>query len=311
MQTGILDEVAVGGGGDRGDIADVLHHGGDGNGRHDQNGGDIKLCKDELLQTDQVSLADGSKVDQRLHHAVCVRKLHAAGGGDERHDVAADHAEQDGDDLGHALAPDVCDHNDRHGDQREPPAGLRIGDGGAGEVETDHDDHGTGDDGREITHDLLDAEQLEQKSEHEVEKTGDHDAAECIGKLGLGVHALVSRKCCNRGEAAEIGKGGTEEGRYLELGAHMEQQRAETGHEERGLDAQRQTVALHKDGDKHCCAEHGEQMLQTQQQHAGHAQRACIIDGFVTQFFFHDRFPLSFVIIYKMYFAYTGQKENR
>ncbi len=56
VQTGILDEVPAGGGGDGGDVADVLHHGGDGDGGHDEDGGDVELGDDELLQADQVRL---------------------------------------------------------------------------------------------------------------------------------------------------------------------------------------------------------------------------------------------------------------
>ena len=44
LKAGILDEVALGGGGDGRDIADVLHHGGDGDGGHDQNGGHVELA---------------------------------------------------------------------------------------------------------------------------------------------------------------------------------------------------------------------------------------------------------------------------
>ena len=80
----------------------------------------------------------------------------------------------------------------------------------------------------------------------------------------------------------------------------MEQQRAEAGEQERGLDAQRQPVALHQDGDKDGRAEHGEQVLQTQQQHPRNAQRSRVVDGIMSEFFLHDIF-LSFVTYYKIY----------
>ena len=50
VQTGIGDEILAGGGGDGGHIADMLHHGGDGDGSHDQDGGQVELGYDELLQ---------------------------------------------------------------------------------------------------------------------------------------------------------------------------------------------------------------------------------------------------------------------
>ena len=295
MQTGVLDEVPAGGGGDGGDVADVLHHGGDGDGGHDEDGGDVELGDDELLQADQVRLADGGEVDERLHHAVRVRQLRTAGGGDERDEVAADYAEEDGDDLDHALAPDVGDDDDRHGDEREPPAGRGVVDRGAGEVQTDHDDHGAGDDGREVAHDLLRAEHFEQQREHEVEKTRDHDAAECVGELFIAAHTGVFAgvQLGDGLEAAEVGERGAEERGDLHLGADVEEERAEAGEEQSGLDGKRQAVALHEDGDEHRRAKHGEHVLQAQHQHSGGAQLAGVIDGFVSEFFLHVIFPLS------------------
>ena len=54
VQAGIGDEVIAGGGGNGGDIADVLHHGSDGDGGHHQDGGNVELGDDELLEADQV-----------------------------------------------------------------------------------------------------------------------------------------------------------------------------------------------------------------------------------------------------------------
>ena len=78
MQAGILDEVVAGGGGDGGDITDVLHHGGDGDGGHDQHGGHVELGEDELLEANEVCLAHGGEVDEGLHDAVGIRQLSAA-----------------------------------------------------------------------------------------------------------------------------------------------------------------------------------------------------------------------------------------
>ena len=139
--------------GDGGHVADVLHHGGDGDGGHDQDGGQVKLGDDKLLQAHKVGLA-------------YLSEIHLAG--DEGHNVAAHHTQQDGDDLHHALAPDVGHDDDGDGHQSQPPAGGGIGDGGAGEVQTDEDDDGAGDDGGEEAHDLLGAHQLEQQGQHQV-----------------------------------------------------------------------------------------------------------------------------------------------
>ena len=151
VQAGILDEVLAGGGGDGGHVTDVLHHGGDGDGRHDQDRGHIELGQDELLQTHEVSAGH-------------LGEVHLAG--DQRHDVRAHHAQQNGDDLDHALTPDVGDDDDGDSHQSQPPAGGGVGHGGAGQVQTDEDDDGSGHDGREVAHDLLGTHQLEQQGQH-------------------------------------------------------------------------------------------------------------------------------------------------
>ena len=262
MQAGIGDEVIAGGGGNGGDITDVLHHGSDGDGSHDQHGGHVELGDDELLEADQVGLTHGGEVHQGLHDAVGIRQLGTAGGGDDRHNVAAYHAQQDGDDLHHALAPDIGHHDDGHGHQGQPPAGGGVFDGGAGEVQADHDDHGAGDDGGEVTHDRLGPQHLKEQSQHQIQETGDDDAAQSVGQLQFGVQPVIGGHGGHGGEAAQVGKGGTKESGDLELGAHMEQQGAQTGHQQGGLDAQGQAVALNQNGHQHGGAKHGEQMLQ-------------------------------------------------
>ena len=203
-------------------------------------------------------LADSGKIHQRLHDAVGVRQLRAAERGNDRHKIAADHTQQNGDNLHHALAPDVGNHDDGHGHQCQPPAGLGVGNGGAGEVQSDHDDHGAGNDGREIAHNGLGTQHLEKQRQHQIQKARNNDAAQRVGQLQLRVKTLVGRHGGHCGKAAEIGKRGPEKRGNLELRAHMEQQRTETRHQQRGLDAQRQTVALHQNRHQHRGAEHSE-----------------------------------------------------
>ena len=262
----------------------MLHHGGDGDGRHDQDRGHIELSQDELLQTHKVGALDGGEVDQGLHDAVSVRQLRAAGGGDECHDVRAHHAQQDGDDLDHALAPDVGDDDDGDSHQSQPPTGGGVGHGGAGQVQTDEDDDGTRDNGREVAHDLLGTHQLEQQGQHQIQQTRDHHAAQGVGQLLLTGHGgeLAAIQIGYRLEAAQEGEGGAQEGGYLKLGADVEQQRADTGEQQGCLDGQGQAVARHQDGHQHRSAKHGEQVLQTQQEHPGYAQLPGVIDGVVS-----------------------------
>ena len=61
----------------------------------------------------------------------------------------------------------------------------------------------------------------------------------------------------------------------------MEKQGTETGKEQGGLNVQGQAVALDQDGYQHRGAEHGEHVLQTQDQHLRHAKLPGVINGAV------------------------------
>ena len=148
--------------------------------------------------------------------------------------------------------------------------------------------------GGEEAHDLLGAHQLEQQGQHQVQHARDHHAAQGVGQLLLAGHSgeLTGVQRGDGLEAAQEGEGGTQEGGYLELGAQVEQQRAETGEQQGGLDGQGQAVGAYQDGHQHGGAEHGEQVLQTQQQHTGNAQLSGVVDGHMAQFFLHGVIPL-------------------
>ena len=236
----------------------MLHHGGDGDGGHDQDGGQVKAGKLEGGQAQEGGAGHLGEVQD----GATVRIGHAAHVHDEGHQIGAHNAQQDGDDLHHALAPDIGHHDDGHGHQGQPPAGGSIGNGGAGEVQADHDDHGAGDDGGEVPHDGLGAQHLKEQSQHQIQETGDDDAAQSVGQLQLGIQTVIGGHGGHGGEATQVGEGGTKESGDLELGAHMEQQGAQTGHQQGGLDAQGQAVALNQNGYQHGGAKHGEQMLQ-------------------------------------------------
>ena len=71
----------------------------------------------------------------------------------------------------------------------------------------------------------------------------------------------------------------------------MEKQGADAGEEQGGLNVQGQAVALDQNGHQDSGAEHGEHVLNAQQQHLGGAQRPRVADGFVV--FFHRVSPFS------------------
>ena len=70
----------------------------------------------------------------------------------------------------------------------------------------------------------------------------------------------------------------------------MEEQGAETGKEQGGLDVQGQAVALHQNGNQNSGAKHGKHVLQAQDQHSGNTQLTGVPNGSLANggiLFFH------------------------
>ena len=150
------------------------------------------------------------------------------------------------------------------------------------EVQADGDDDGAGDDGREEAHDLLDAVGLEERGKNRVHDAhAGHAAAGVDQQVGLAVGG-------DGGIAGDEGEGGAQEGRNLALGQHMEQQRAETGKQQRGGNVQ-----AGQRRDEHGGAKHGKHVLQTQDDHFGTAQHPRVIHGPVDGFLVVHSITLS------------------
>ena len=195
--------------------------------------------------------------------------------GDEGHDVADHHAQQDGDDLQHALTPDVGNDHHNDGHQCQPPAGHNVRNGRAGKVEADHDDHGAGDDGGEEAHDLLGTQHLEKEGQHQIQKTCDHHAAQCVGQLRLRIHALIGGQGRHGGEAAQVGEGGAQEHGALEAGEELVDQSADTGAQQSGGGAHGGSALGHgaagvdDDGNHQSGGHDGEHLLQCEDDQLG------------------------------------------
>ena len=207
-------------------------------------------------------------------HAGEIHSAHEQG-----HNVGADDTQQNGQDLDHALAPDVAGHHNGQSHQSQHPVGLAVLDGRGSQDQADGDDDGTGNHRREKAHDLLNAEHADENAHHHIHQTRDHDAAAGIGQhLGVGQGSFTGGGVHQLGrhqqDAAQESKGRTQEGGNLALGDQMEQQCADTGAEQSGGHAE-----PGEKGYQHRCAEHGEGVLQTQDQHFGHAQGPCVIDA--------------------------------
>ena len=130
----------------------------------------------------------------------------------------------------------------------------------------------------------MDAHRLDDGGQHHIQQARHHDTAAGILQLLSGVHTGVDTLVhgAHGGEAAQEREGGAQEGRHLHLGADVEEQGTDTGKEQGGLDGQRQAVALDQDGHQDGGAEHGEHVLQAQDQHFGGSQGPGVPDGLLT-----------------------------
>ena len=281
MQAGIGQIVAVAGGGDGAHIADVLHHGGQGQG-HDGDGGGDQQGGVQVVPAEQAE-DRAAPTEGQTHPGGFLDggEVHVAGDGGDG--IGGHNTQEDGDDLNHALAEDVGGDHHQNGHQSNPPVGLAVVDGGGAEGQADADDDGAGNDGREEAHDLLDAEDLEQGGQDDVHETGQGHAEAGVGQQA-GVHGAV-----HHGDglvAADEGEGGAQEGGNLALGQQVEEQRAQTGEQQGGGHAQ-----PGQSGDQHRGAEHGKHVLDAQHQHFGHAQLAGVVNaGLGNGFFGHLTF---------------------
>ena len=260
----------------------MLHHGGNGDGSHDKDGGQVKLGDDKGLNAHQLSTHHTGVVDEGDDVAGGVQGGGPQGVGDKGHHIGPHHAQQDGDDLDHALAPDIGHHDDGHGHDGQPPAGGGVGHGGGGQVQADEDDDGAGDHGGQEAHDLLHTHQLDDTGQNHIQQAGHHNTAQGVLELFGGGHVgvLASGQFTDGLEAAQEGEGGAQEGGHLQLGTQVEKQGADTGKKQGGLNGQGQAVGVaHQHGHQHGGPEHGEHVLQAQNQHLGPAQDTGVLNG--------------------------------
>ena len=131
----------------------------------------------------------------------------------------------------------------------------------------------------EVAHDPFGAEDAEQGGQQDIHQPGQHDAEAGVGKhfrVGDGVAAAVGEHGGDGLIAADEGEGGAQEGGDLALGQKVEQQCAQSGEQQGGGYGQ-----PGEGGDQHSGAEHGEHMLNAQDQHFGTAQLPGVIDALV------------------------------
>ena len=274
------------GGADGGNIANVLHHGSQGDG------------DDGEQRTDELRAA----VNGEQTHSLLVQgdaqpsgfgdllEVHCAG--DQCHRVGDQHADEDGQDLDHALAPDVAHDDSAQCHESQQPVGLAVGDGRGCKDQADGDDDGASDHRREELHDAADAKGGDQQAGHQIDQTRERNGSAGIGQhLGVGngqVAVGISQHGSHDGKAAQIRKGGAEECRDLLFGDKVEQQGAQTGTQQSGGNAQ-----AGEQRHQNRCAEHGKHVLHTQNEHPACAQLFGVVYAFgVIDLFAHRKPPV-------------------
>ena len=142
--------------------------------------------------------------------------------------------------------------------------------------------------GGEEAHDLLGAKELKEQCQHQVNEAGNGHA-----EAGVGQRNILTG---GGGETvgAQEGEGGAQESGDLPAGDQVEQQGAQACEQQGGGDIQ-----TGQGGDQHGSAEHGEHMLQAQDQDLAGAQSLCVIDGFGLLFVSrHNTIPFSIMCVF-------------
>ena len=151
VQAGIIDIVVADRSADGSDIAHMLHHG------CQRNGDDGEHCADELRAAVDGKQTHGTLVQGDAEPVGSSNGLKVDCTSDQSHSIGDQHTDQDGQDLDHALTPDVADNNGTQGHKSQQPVGLAVGDGGGGQDQTNRDDDGACDHRREEFHNAADA----------------------------------------------------------------------------------------------------------------------------------------------------------
>ena len=272
VQAGVIDIVVADGGADGGDIAHMLHHG------SQCDGDDGEQSADELRAAVDGEQTHGLLVQGDAEPGRVGDLLEVHGTGDQSHRVGHQHTDQDGQDLDHALTPDVADNDHAQRHKGQQPVGLAVGDGRRCQDQTDGDDDGAGDHRREELHDAADAKGGDEQAGHQIHQAGESDSSTGVRQhLGVGhgqVAVCISQHGSHDGETAQVGKGGAQEGRDLLFGDQMEQQRAQTGAQQRGGNAQ-----AGEQRHQHGGSEHGEHVLHAQDEHPARTQLARVVNA--------------------------------
>ena len=164
MQTGILHKISVYGRGNGGNVSHVLYDRCKRDG-YDGNDGSDNESRVAILECPKgrAFKVDGPSDPVSLRHA---GKVHFAKR--DCNQIRTNDADDDGNDLDHALAPNIAYHDQYDGYKCNDPVTGTAVQGRLGKRKTDGNDQGSRYNGREEFHDLLASKKLDQSREDQI-----------------------------------------------------------------------------------------------------------------------------------------------
>ena len=192
----------------------MLHHGCQGNGDDGNDGAHDKAPVGILEHMESRILP----AERHTHPGGFLHGGKVAQAKTGRHDVRAQHTQEDGDNLNHAFAPDVANNDNHNGQQGNPPVAVAVLDGAAAQRKTNRDDDGSRDDGREEAHHLLGAECRDEPGQHKIKNACRENSDAGIRKGFRGSESLLGSQGDNGCVATEESEGRTQEGRHPHFG---------------------------------------------------------------------------------------------
>ena len=166
--------------------------------------------------------------------------------------VSADQTDEDGHQFKEALGKDGYADDDKQNENSDPPVFLGHIDTGRSQCKTDDDDDRSCYNRRKEVFHSFDADKLDDKGQHTVNKTGGNDSA--LGGLNAGdVVVAFAVAGDNHLQSSDVGKAGADKYGHPVPGAEMENQSADTG-----ADQGHRGVEAGEGGNQHSCAKHGE-----------------------------------------------------
>ena len=201
MKPRVFDEIAVNRCGNSRNIANVLHHGSNGDRCHCKDCSNVKFAEEEFRNTYDRRTCYSCKAEDSTSICVC----HTQGIHDQGNHIRNNNTHQNRNNTEHSNAPDVEENNSSKCDQSKDPVLGCVADCRRCKAKTNTDNNRTSYNRRQITHDALYANYLNDHCKYQIQKSCYKHTTACIWKLlsirHVGKNSGV--KLCNGGKSAK------------------------------------------------------------------------------------------------------------